>query len=199
MNKVEPGMIETLKIDSPRAAAAFAHPQSRRIVLALIAEPRSLRELEEETGLSLSLLHYHVGRLCALGLIAVVGEDRRAGRPVKRYRATAKRFFVPAALASGDAGEALGRELRAGLERDRARRDDAGVEYFLDPEGRPRMSRVRGEAEAHAFELWLTLSLTTGEARSLAEEVRAVFDRYAGRTSPGARPVLAYWALAQRG
>ncbi len=190
-------MNETLTIDSARAAAAFEHPQSRRILLQLVAGERSLQDLARNTGLSLSLLHYHVGRLRSLGLVRIAKVERRSGRPVKRYRVVAASFFVPAGLATNRAGEALARELRAGLEGDRARRDDAGVAYSVDDSGGPRMSRVRGRYQQRAFEAWITLALTSQEAEELAAAVRALFARYSRRGGGGARPVLAYCAFAE--
>jgi DNA-binding transcriptional ArsR family regulator len=190
-------MNEVLRIETARAAAALEHRQSRRIVLDLAASERSLQELARATGLSLGLLHYHVGRLRALGLVEIAREERRAGRPVKRYRAAAKRFFVPAGLASDD--RALERELRAGLDRDRARRDDSGVAYFVDDKGAHRMRRIQGSAKTRASESWIRLSLTHQEAEDLGADLRALFARYArpaGRA--GALPVIAYCAFAER-
>ena len=191
-------MNESLKIGSTQAAAAFEHPRSRRIVLELVANEQSLQQLARATGLSLSLLHYHVGRLRALGLIEIAREARRPGRPVKRYRAVARRFFVPASLAAHGAGEALARELRAALERDRVRRDHAGVDYFVDDAGAHRMRRVPGPSGHSAFEAWITLSLTPRDAKSLGDEIRALFARYADGGGGAARQTLAYCAFAER-
>ncbi len=191
-------MNETLKIQSTRAAAAFEHPTSRRIVLELVAKEQSLRELARATGLSLSLLHYHVGRLRALGLIEIAREERRPGRPVKRYRAAARTFFVPAGLEARGAGEALARELAAALQRDRIRSDDAGAAYFVDDAGAPRMRRVRGRGGQGAFEAWVTLSLTPRDAEDLGDEIRALFARYANRGGGAAHRILAYCAFAER-
>ena len=191
-------MHETLKIQSAPAAAALEHPTSRRILLELVAQERSLQELARATGLTLSLLHHHVGRLLALGLIEITREERRAGRPVKRYRAVARAFFVPASLGTHGAAAALARELRAGLDRERARRDDAGAAYFVDDAGAPRMRRVRGRGGQGAFEAWVTLSLTPADAENLGDEIRALFARYAHRGGGAARSILAYCAFAER-
>lgn len=191
-------MHETLKIQSARAAAALEHPTSRRIVLELVAKEQSSRDLARATGLTLSLLHYHVGRLLALGLIEITREERRAGRPVKRYRAVARTFFMLASLGTHGAAAALARELRAGLDRERMRRDDAGAVYFVDDAGAHRMRRVRGRGRRGAFEAWVTLSLTARDAETLGDEIRALFARYAKRGGGAPRPTLAYCAFAER-
>ena len=191
-------MHETLNIQSTPAAAALEHPTSRRIVLELVAKEQSSRDLARATGLTLSLLHYHVGRLLALGLIEITREERRPGRPVKRYRAVARTFFVPASLGTLGAAAALARELRAGLDRERARRDDAGAAYFVDDSGAHRMRRVHGRGRQGAFEAWVTLSLTPRDAETLSDEIRGLFARYADRGGRAARPTLAYCAFAER-
>jgi DNA-binding transcriptional ArsR family regulator len=191
-------MNDTLKIGSTRAAAVFAHPRSRHIVLELAAEEQSLGDLARATGLSLSLLHYHVGRLRDLRLVDVAREERRAGRPVKRYRAVARTFFVPAGLEARGADDALASELRAALQRDQARSDVTGVAYFVDDAGAHKMRHVGGRGGQGAFEAWVTLSLTPRDAESLGDEIRALFARYANRHGAAARPILAYCAFAER-
>lgn len=191
-------VIEMLKIDSRQAAAALEHPRSRQIVLEVVAEERSLQQLADATGLSLSLLHYHVTRLRRLGLVKITRKDRRAGRHVKRYRAMARRFLVPSRLATDAHADALARELRAGLETDRAACDETGVVYWIDAAGRHRMSRLPMERRSCAFEVWVTLFLTRRDAERLGRDIRSLLARYSRRPRRGARPVIAYSAFAPR-
>lgn len=191
-------MIDTLKIHAHAAAAALEHPRSRQIVLNVITEERSLQDLADATGLSLSLLHYHVTRLRTLGLVKMVRQDRRAGRAVKRYRAVARRFWVPAHLTKDTRGEALARELRAGLEKDRATHEAAGVVYFVDASGMHRMQRHLTDTNNCAFEAWIRLLLTPHDAEELSRAIRALFARYSQKGGIDAQPVIAYCAFAQR-
>jgi len=183
-------------IASRRAATALEHARSRQILLTLAASERSLGDLAGSLGLSLSLLHYHVGRLRKLGLVKLVREDRRPGRPVKRYRAVARAFFLPAAKASRGSGDGLSRELREALERDRAKRQDSGTLYFVDENGAQRMRRVGASSSGDAFEAWIALSLDKRSAENLARDIGALFARYANHR--GGRPHLAYCAFARR-
>lgn len=191
-------MLDTLTIRSQAAAAALEHPRVRQIVLEVVADERSLQDLADATGLSLSLLHYHVTRLRRLGLVKVVRHDRRAGRAVKRYRAVARRFLVPAHLAKDTRSEALARELRAGLERDLATRDAAGVVYFVDASGGHRMQRLLTETNNCAFEAWITLFLTPHDTGEFSHAIRTLCARYSQQSGIDAQPVIAYCAFAPR-
>jgi DNA-binding transcriptional ArsR family regulator len=191
-------MIETLRIVSRNAAAALNHARARQIVLELVANELSLQELANATGLSLSLLHYHVTRLRALGLVRIAKKDRRPGRSVNRYRAVARRFVVPAQLAKDSHGDALARELRAGLDRERATGNAAGVAYFVDATGVHRMRRLLSQGQNSAFEVWFRLFLSSHDGEQLANDIRALFTRYSQRRDARGRPVLAYCAFAAR-
>jgi DNA-binding transcriptional ArsR family regulator len=196
--RTETAVIDTLTIESKKAAAALEHPRSRQIILDMVPGARSLQELADATGLSLSLLHYHVKRLQRFGLIRVVRKDKRAGRSVNRYRAVARRFLVPGDLATHGGGAALLRELRAGLDRARARGDNADVVYFVDAAGVPRMLRRPLETKRSAFEVWFALFLTPHDIKALSGELRAMFGRYSQRSSTAAQPVIGYCAFAPR-
>jgi DNA-binding transcriptional ArsR family regulator len=191
-------VIDTLTIESKQAAAALERPRSRQIVLEMVTGARSLQELADATGLSLSLLHYHVKRLQRFGLIRVVRQDKRAGRSVNRYRAVARRFLVPGDLARHGGGAPLLLELRAALDRKRASGDNAGVVYFVDAAAGPRMVRLPVETKTSAFEAWFTMSLTPHEVTALRGELRAIFGRYSQRRSTGAQSMIGYCAFAPR-
>jgi DNA-binding transcriptional ArsR family regulator len=191
-------VIDTLTIAVKQTAAALEHPRSRQIVLALVPETRSLQELAIATGLSLSLLHYHVQRLQRFGLIRVARRDKRAGRSVNRYRAVARRFLVPGHLATQAGGAALARALRAGLDQESARGEGAGVVYCVDAAGAPKMTRLPMARTRTAFEVWVTLFLTPHDANTLSHELRAIFGRYSQRRGTAAGAVLGYCAFAPR-
>ena len=191
-------MFDELTIESKKTASALGHPRSRQIVLELVSGARSLQELAGATGLSLSLLHYHVKRMQRFGLIQVVRKEKRAGRAVSRYRAVARRFLVPADLALHAGGSALLRELRAGLDRERASGGNGGVVYFVDPTGAPKMLRLPIETKRGAFEAWFTLFLTSQDIKALSSDLRAVFGRYSQLSGTAAHPVIGYCAFAPR-
>lgn len=59
---------------------------------------RSVAEAAAHQQRPLARVHYWVRRLHDGGLLTVASEQARAGRPIKRYRAVASRFRVPADL-----------------------------------------------------------------------------------------------------
>ena len=185
-------------IEGREAAQAFERTKSRRILLELVAGERSAQELADRTGLSPSLLHHYLGRLLRLGLIAIVGETKRAGRSIRRYRAVAREFLVPSHLDMPGPSRALAAELAAALRDSRARQPDSGILYFVE-DGRPRILRLGDDSFAEGFEIWSRLGLTPVQARSLADELRSVLRRYepGARPGSGARRHLAYFAMAR--
>jgi DNA-binding transcriptional ArsR family regulator len=189
---------DTFRVESPRAIAMFSRARSRRILLELVARDHSLAELASATGLSLSLLHYHVNRMRALGLVEVTAVGERSGRAVKRYRAVARAFLVPSHLAANSGETALAHELRAGLERDRALQAEAGVTYFVDPDGKHRMTRSSGAPNPRSFEVWAALSLSRSQAEALARDVRSLFATYADAPASAAPRTIAYCAFTER-
>ncbi|HEX8261514.1 MAG TPA: hypothetical protein VF547_01420 [Allosphingosinicella sp.] len=189
-------MEERLDIETAAAAAAFAKARSRAVLLALAAREQSLRQLADSTGLRLNLLHYHVARLHALGLIETVRAEPRPGRPVKIYRAVARAFFVPARLVGAEAGEKLSTELRERLASARARSGGEGTLYFVGDDGRPRMRRLGGADPAEGAEFWSLLDLGRADAAALAAEMKALLGRYRGRAR--GRPYLVHAAFAPK-
>lgn len=69
---------------------------------------RGAGEVALRTALPLKQVHHRLGRLVESGLVTVVGEKSRQGRPVKLYRAVAPAYRVPLPLlAAADLRELL--------------------------------------------------------------------------------------------
>src|SRR5438270_7767765 len=97
-------MLQHFEITEPRAAAAFAAAPTRGILFALMKRDLSLSDLRSLSGMSLSLLHYHIKRLQNLGLVRETVAEPRAGRPIKFYRAVAHQFHVPGSVDASTGG-----------------------------------------------------------------------------------------------
>jgi len=148
--------------------------------LSLAGGEHTASELAARTGSSLSLIDYHLRKFTGLGLVRMTRAIRRAGRPVKSYRATADAFFVPAELNPGLAARAAANRLKLGLEKSRSR-SVRGV-LFTTEAGRPRMQIVEHEERrARTTELWLEVGMTASDAEALASELRTLFRRYETR------------------
>lgn len=190
-------MRERFDIADKKAAAIFSRPRSRAILLHLAGAERTLGELSEALCLPLSLLHYHVRRMLAFGLVEIVREAPRAGRALKSYRAVARTFFVPAQLDASGPAEALCCELRAALDRALLSRGEEGILYAWVEGAGPRMQPLGGARRPDGTELWSRLSLTETDARAFDEEMRRLLHRYGERQHARGRPCLAYLALAR--
>lgn len=188
-------MREAIKIDDPRAADVFRAARQRSILLSLLDEDRSLSELSRLTDTPLNLLHHHLRKLLRLGLVRMTHQKRRAGAPIKFYRAVARRFFVPAELMGALPDTELTARLRARLSESLAGALD-GVLFFSDA-GRPRMRLVKAAgARGAATEMWLELRLSSAEAALLAAELRALLHRFESRSKSSHRRWLVHAALA---
>ncbi len=191
-------MKQMMKVTSAKIAAALSNARQRSLILQLVARERSLQELAGLSRMSLSLLHYHVGRLRRLGLIAIVDHKRRSGRPVKYYRATARAFFVPTHLVSRAPEDELSAELRDRLERGRRSDQNDGILFSVDELGVPRMQKLQGKTELPLAEYWLTLKLSATDAQALASDMKSLFGRYRQRMTSRGRPYIAHCALAPK-
>jgi hypothetical protein len=156
----------------------FAEPARRHLLFAFIGRDRTLSEVARESGASLSLLHYHVRRFVSLGLLRETGEERRAGRPMKRYTAAADQFTVAGELLDGGPGFGLRRELSLALER-RDAAADASWTFYRDERGGMRMRRdTRSKGPV---EFWRLLSLDEATLGELAAELEVLLTSYAQR------------------
>ena len=184
-------------IEDPRLVSFFMNSAAARVLLTFVDEPRSVSAAAALLGLPLERVHYYVTRLAAHGLLTVVREQKRAGRPIRFYRSCAERFFVPIECVDRSLFSGLAAELRASLDEEVLRWHDEGALFFTAG-GKPRVSwsRKKGTTKT-AGEFWQILNLTDEEARRLAAELRGVMTRY-GRDSPGGRPYLFHAAFAPR-
>lgn len=184
------------RVTHPAEAAALANPLRARLLMACVAEERSLTDLQRLTGQSLAKLHYHVARLLDARLLRVSREQARGGRPIRLFRAVAQSFFVPQELFGELPGEAMAAELRNLLQLSRR---DVSLRYAADPRGNLMVTLVRGETEhpPKAIELWQVLKLSRQQRDALAKELRELFERYA-RAQGGGETILAHAAFAPR-
>lgn len=192
-------LTSTLRIEAPDQVAVFLDPRRRRILITFLGREASLTEAAERLAFPLNRLAYHVGRLIELGLLRVVREQKRAGRPIRYYRAAADSFLIPAAAMGRRVGDGLTAELRAALDRAELLSGASDLLISLDEAGRPRLQRRGGNVDADACDYWRVLSLSAAEARQLSGELRTLLRRYEGSPGRGKRAYLAHAALAPRG
>jgi DNA-binding transcriptional ArsR family regulator len=154
-----------------------------------------LSEAANLNGLPLNLAHYHLRQLVDAGLVDIARERKRAGRPVKFYRARYSTYFVPAWLLRSRPPDQLARDLADALESSRAR-SGAGVLLDIDDSGRPRMRETAG-SEPIPLEIWRRLKLSRKDAEALFGELTAAVHRYE-LASRGRTTWIVHLALGER-
>lgn len=85
----------SLTVTDPRQAELMIHLEFVPIMDALTGAESSVGALAKALGWPLDATHYRVKKLWQAGLLQVVREEKRAGRPVRIYRAVADAFFLP--------------------------------------------------------------------------------------------------------
>jgi hypothetical protein len=184
-------------VRDPRLVATFLDSRKRRLLLAFAGRSMSVSEAAAWSGQPLGRIHYHVVDLVRKGLLETVEEVRRRGRPIRRYRAVAERFFVPTDLLDRSPGAGLASELRGLLDEALFRAPDDGVLFYAE-EGEPRVSWFgQNRSSGEAGEFWQILTLADSDVRAFAAEMKALMERYEARSGRG-RPYLLHAAFAPR-
>lgn len=190
--------LSRLVVTDPRMAAVFTNPNQRRILLWFTGRARSAGEAAVALGMDLRRLHYHLVRMKTLGLMREVGQLRRAGRPIKLYRAAGDSFFISHEVVVKGFGDDLATELRTSLG-EQVSRSGGGILFRATAAGsaRGRIVRSRGETGS-AFEAWRVLRLSSPDLGSLQQELNAVLNKYQRRNNADGEIYLVHAAAAPR-
>lgn len=90
-----PPSADFYRIRTEAQAAVLDDRTLARFFYPFLGRERTVSQAAAEAGCKLSAMHYRVGTFVEAGLLKVVREQKRAGRPVKVYRSVADAFFVP--------------------------------------------------------------------------------------------------------
>lgn len=181
-------------------AKLLTDPAGRRWLEPFLGAEKSLSEVAAELGCALDTLLYRVRKLQHAGLVDVVRVQKRAGRPIKIYRAVADGFFVPFGLTPFAAleerilaqtlphTEALAAETARMLQESawlgsRVYRNARG-EVWNDSAPLPQARRERAEALPITFDVISDLYLGDDDARQLQDELAALWSRYQAKSEP---------------
>jgi hypothetical protein len=187
-----------LNVTSAESGAVFADTRLRRILMMFTAGPLSVAEAAARSGDDLKRLHHRVQKLCRSGLLVVAAERRRAGRPIKLYRAVSDVFFVPVEMLPRGFGDELAEELRGYLSAS-ARRTTRGLLVAAAGEGRVKVRIVPDEeADPDILEVWSVLRLERDEAKALQAELARVINRFKESASGRGKTYLVHSAMARR-
>lgn len=214
---------ETLVVLDRQAARFIVDPSASRFLEPFIGRSRTASSVAEELGVKVSSVLYRIRQLTDLRLVEVERVERRRGRPMKHYRATAEAFFVPFEVTDAESVEALGTMSAAGARHhlaeslsaawaDAARcHPDWGVRLGRDGDGNLDRSIVP-EALSEGMEsfresllgygsppLWdqhFLLQLSLSEAKALQRELSDLYGRYYRPDGQGRKPYILRLAMA---
>lgn len=201
-------MHEHLTITDPEVARTLVETRSARLLEPFMKRTLSAGEAADELNVKLPRLLYHVGRFLRFGLLEVVRLEPRSGRAVKRYRSTAKAFFVPFHVTPSETLERLLGELTAfdthRFEREVAHTlqnisptwglyiaptEGGQVSYALTPDERgyakPLLDVLFGPAAPAIYSTQGTLKLDFGAAKALQRELDDLERRYRAKHHGG--------------
>lgn len=179
------------------AADALTNPTSLRHLAPFLGRAVSISEAAKESGAKPNTTLKRAQRFIDLGLLEVVGERPRAGRPIKLYRTVADTFFVPFEATHAESLEAALKErdayweelLRHNVVRARSERLGTwGTRFYRDSRGRlqvqtavtPDANVTTLDAEGPAaLSLWRDqLMLDFADAKALQREMFDLVKRY---------------------
>ena len=198
-------------VTDPQQVQALGDPVARSFFLPFLGRENRIAEAAAEVGCSVNAMLYRVRRLVDIGLLELVREEPRAGRPVKVYRSVHPAYFVPFAAAEpGFLRQRVG--AHTGPRRNELL--DAYVEVLRRDQQHGRLFRRSGKRVETVQRLpdtdvtgrpvvWAegAVLLTDEEAAKLAAKLRrwyAKAERRSGTGDANARPYLLHTALLPR-
>lgn len=176
---------------------------------AFFKEARSIDEAARETGLKANTLYRWVQKWCALGLLEVAAVRPKRGRPVKLYKTTVERFFIPFAATSAPTHEALLYTINRAFQEEfyeglaQATQDIApewGYSIGVSSSGTYSRRRYKNphepfsprapDAPAIINTFHAALYLTFEEAKALQEQLNCLYQAIPKNQKPGTRRYL---------
>lgn len=192
------------RADDPLAARLLLDEDAREVLGVFLGRSRSAQEAASELGRDLDGVLYRIKRLLQAGVLMVVEERQRGGRPVKVYRSAFDSWFVPfEALPYVDVEETLStlhvaqaRRVARAAARHLVRTPWAGFLVERREDGRvwmmgassgadgggERPTSAGAEAGGGAMDATVELRLTADDARALNQELQALIDRYMAKS-----------------
>lgn len=188
-------------VTSTEQAELLSDPVAVRFLEPFLGRERSASHAAAELGVAIDTLLYRVGRFLDAGLLEIIRERPRAGRPIKIYRTIADGFYVPFDLTGfAEHEEQMREQLRSGEDvivaaasRLRGVMGEEGQRIFRDETGQiwhqsagdagkaiewgdfAKLRAIPGPAfEAFASEL----SLSDSESKDLLIDLYELYERY---------------------
>lgn len=193
-------------VTDPEQARLLTDPDTQRLFRPFLARERTVSQVSAETGSDLSAVLYRVRQYLAEGLLRVVREVKRPGRPIKVYRSVHDAYFIPYEVTPFATLEErmLEQMLPAVRERIRiqarqiARYGRVGQALFRDERGEAWFASATDAAlrtdwldPQGGIDFWTEVWLTPAEALELREVLYAALERFGSRPVEGETPPAA--------
>lgn len=162
---------DELLIESIDALKVVFDPRRMRVLEAFAAQPRTVREVAEELGVTPHSLYYHVNMLEEHDLLIVTGTRMVSGILEKHYQVAARNFIIaPGLLSFGEGGnEGLDILLRTVLDDTRVDIRRSARSRIID------LTRKSPDPDALLVRRGLT-RMTRDQARVFYERMLALLD-----------------------
>lgn len=189
-----------LVVRDPNQAQLLTESKSKDFFKPFVARELTASQAAQDVGCELSTMLYRIKTCQAAGLLTVVRQEKRAGRPLKVYRAVADAFFIPFDLTPyADYEERLVEQLSPvwhqvarGLAADGRVRGRQGERVHRDAQGTVWTTRVealdrqllRELEDAGTYYADAVVSLSDEQARALVLSLKELFTRAYNASMP---------------
>jgi len=180
-----------VKVTDPAMVRALLRDGAAHYLAPFLHEDHSVAEAAELLHVPLGKVHYWVRSLYDAGILTVLREVPRKGRPIKRYRAVAREFIVPAEALPEDYFARVMR--RSNTEMTEAIAAAApewviGGDFRISASSPVRGSQDRLQREGTGsgiptHQSGCALRITDEAARELTADLRALRDRWIARSA----------------
>lgn len=192
-------MFDELPISEPAVADALSARTGAQYLGPYFDRARSVAEAVEYLDEPMNKVHYWTRKWHDFGLIEIVERERRAGRPIARYRTIAKKFVVPERLLPQSLLERQLNSVNAQMLRNLQREYpeiayDGELTVWQAPGQRGisidrASSRKEETAAKGGLHSSFVVALDPDEAREMRAELQAVRDRWLERGGGADRQV----------
>lgn len=212
LSDVLPEQASLLVISNSEAADALLETETTELLRPFMKDALTVKEASEQLGVPFMKLHYRIKKFVDVGLLEAVSSFMHKGRERHRYRATAKRFFVPFAqtqaydlksfLRKQDAQwyEPMLSSYVTCLEQSALNLETFGVSISIDKNNlfkfscsdNPEIDTKKLSGTSEAIMMWDTsFYLNQDEVQMMQKELKDVFDKYRAKQN-GPRHVVRF-------
>ncbi|HLU81936.1 MAG TPA: helix-turn-helix domain-containing protein [Trueperaceae bacterium] len=184
-------------VTDPLQARLLSDPRSQRLFRPFLAQERTVSQVADDTGRDMNAVLYRVRQFLAAGLLSVVREQKRPGRPVKVYRSVHDAYYVPYEVTPFASLEERLLEQHLPLLRERVRyqarwlqesgrsgqalyRDELG-EVWFESAGTATSGTVWRDAASTSIDYWTEVWLTATEAREVRDYLYQALEKFGKR------------------